>query len=249
MAGHSKFKNIMYRKGAQDKKRSSLFSKLSKEITVAAKMGGPDMDSNPRLRLAVQTARGQSMPKDNIQRAINKSQSGDAENYDEIRYEGYGPGGTALIVESLTDNRNRAASDIRTGFAKNGGNLGETGSVAFQFDKVGEIIFEAAAKSADDMFEIALEAGAEDVISDDETHEIYCAMEDLQDVTATLTEAVGSEPKSAKLIWKPQNTIAVDLEAARKLLKMIDVLDDLDDVQNIYGNYEISDEIMEQLSE
>lgn len=249
MAGHSKFKNIMHRKGAQDKKRSSLFSKLSKEITVAAKMGGPDIESNPRLRLAVQTARGQSMPKDNIQRAINKSQGGDAESYDEIRYEGFGPGGTAIIVESLTDNRNRAASDIRTGFAKNGGNLGETGSVSYQFDKVGEIIFEAALKSADEMFEIALEAGAEDVASDDETHEIYCAMEDLQDVTSSLTDAVGEEPKSAKLIWKPQNTIEVDLETARKLLKMIDVLDDLDDVQNVYGNYEISDEIMEQLSE
>ncbi len=249
MAGHSKFKNIMHRKGAQDKKRSSLFSKLSKEITVAAKMGGPDVDSNPRLRLAVQTARGQSMPKDNIQRAINKSQGGDAESYDEIRYEGFGPGGTAIIVESLTDNRNRAASDIRTGFAKHGGNLGETGSVSYQFDKVGEIIFDAAVKSADDMFEIALEAGAEDVASDDETHEIYCAMEDLQDVTTALIEAVGEEPKSARLIWKPQNTIEVDLETARKLLKMIDVLDDLDDVQNIYGNYDISDEIMEQLSE
>ncbi|PHZ85746.1 YebC/PmpR family DNA-binding transcriptional regulator [Paremcibacter congregatus] len=249
MAGHSKFKNIMHRKGAQDKKRSSMFSKLSKEITVAAKMGGPDMDSNPRLRLAVQTARGQSMPKDNIERAINKSMGGDEENYDEIRYEGFGPGGTAIIVESLTDNRNRAASEIRTGFAKNGGNLGETGCVSYQFEKVGEIIFDAEVKSADEMFELALEAGAEDVASDDETHEIYCAMEDLQDVTAALTDATGAEPKSAKLIWKPENTIEVDLETARKLLKMIDVLDDLDDVQNIYGNYEISEEIMEQLSE
>jgi len=249
MAGHSKFKNIMYRKGAQDKKRSSLFSKLSKEITVAAKMGGPDLDSNPRLRLACQTARGQSVPKDNITRAINKSLGGDAANYDEIRYEGYGPGGTALIVESLTDNRNRAASDIRTAFAKNGGNLGETGSVAFQFEKIGEIIFDAALKSVDDMFEIALEAGAEDVSSDDETHEIFCAMEDLQSVSTALTDAVGAEPKSAKLIWKPGVTVDVDLDNARKLLKMIDVLDDLDDVQNIYGNYEISDDVMEQLSE
>ncbi|NOZ43271.1 MAG: YebC/PmpR family DNA-binding transcriptional regulator [Alphaproteobacteria bacterium] len=249
MAGHSKFKNIMYRKGAQDKKRSSLFSKLSKEITVAAKMGGPDMDSNPRLRLAVQTARGQSMPKDNIQRAINKSQSGNAENYDEIRYEGFGPGGIALIVESLTDNKNRAASDIRTAFAKNGGNLGEPGSVSYQFEKMGEIIFDAGAISADDMFEIALEAGAEDVISDDETHEIYCVMEDLQEVTASLAEAVGVEPKSAKLIWRPENTIEVSLETARKLLRMIDILDDLDDVQNIYGNYEISEDVMEQLNE
>lgn len=249
MAGHSKFKNIMHRKGAQDKKRSSLFSKLSKEITVAAKMGGPDVDANPRLRLAVQTARGQSMPKDNIQRAINKSIGGDAENYDEIRYEGFGPGGTAIIVESLTDNRNRAASEIRTAFAKNGGNLGESGSVSYQFEKVGEIIFDAETKSADDMFEIALEAGAEDVVSDDETHEIYCTMEDLQGVTAALTEAVGAEPKSAKLIWKPENTIEIDEDTARTLLKMIDVLDDLDDVQNIYGNYEISDEVMTKLAE
>lgn len=248
MAGHSKFKNIMYRKGAQDKKRSSLFSKLSKEITVAAKMGGPDLESNPRLRLACQTARGLSMPKDNIQRAINKSIGGDAENYDEMRYEGFGPGGTAIIVESLTDNKNRAASDIRTAFAKNGGNLGETGSVSYQFEKVGEIIFEAEVKSADDMFEIALEAGAEDVVSDDEHHEIYCTMEDLQSVTAALQEAVGVDAKSAKLIWKPESTIEVDLETARKLLKMIDVLDDLDDVQNIYGNYEISEEVMEQLN-
>lgn len=249
MAGHSKFKNIMHRKGAQDKKRSSLFSKLSKEITVAAKMGGPDVDANPRLRLAVQTARGQSMPKDNIQRAINKSIGGDAENYDEIRYEGFGPGGTAIIVESLTDNRNRAASEIRTAFAKNGGNLGESGSVSYQFEKVGEIIFDAETKSADDMFEIALEAGAEDVVSDDETHEIYCTMEDLQGVTSALTEAVGAEPKSAKLIWKPENTIEIDEDTARTLLKMIDVLDDLDDVQNIYGNYEISDEVMAKLAE
>lgn len=249
MAGHSKFKNIMHRKGAQDKKRSSLFSKLSKEITVAAKMGGPDVDANPRLRLAVQTARGQSMPKDNIQRAINKSIGGDAENYDEIRYEGFGPGGTAIIVESLTDNRNRAASEIRTAFAKNGGNLGESGSVSYQFEKMGEIIFDAETKSADDMFEIALDVGAEDVVSDDETHEIYCAMEDLQDVTAALADAVGAEPKSAKLIWKPENTIEVDEDTARTLLKMIDVLDDLDDVQNIYGNYEISDEVMAKLAE
>lgn len=249
MAGHSKFKNIMHRKGAQDKKRSSLFSKLSKEITVAAKMGGPDADANPRLRLAMQTARGQSMPKDNIQRAINKSIGGDAENYDEIRYEGFGPGGTAIIVESLTDNRNRAASEIRTAFAKNGGNLGESGSVSYQFEKMGEIIFDAETKSADDMFEIALDVGAEDVVSDDETHEIYCAMEDLQDVTAALADAVGAEPKSAKLIWKPENTIEVDEDTARTLLKMIDVLDDLDDVQNIYGNYEISDEVMAKLAE
>ncbi|WP_321394184.1 YebC/PmpR family DNA-binding transcriptional regulator [Emcibacter sp.] len=248
MAGHSKFKNIMYRKGAQDKKRSSLFSKLSKEITVAAKMGGVDIDANPRLRLAVKSAQSNSMPKDNIQRAINKSQGGEGDNYEEVRYEGYGPGGTAIIVEALTDNRNRAASEIRTAFAKNGGNLGESGSVSFMFDKVGEIVFDASVMDADAMFEAALEAGAEDVNSDDETHEIYCAMEDLHTVTTALEESVGSEPKSSRLIWKPQNTVGVSEEDAEKLMKMLDVMDDLDDVQNVYGNYEISDEILEKLN-
>ncbi|MCC3862179.1 YebC/PmpR family DNA-binding transcriptional regulator [Pseudemcibacter aquimaris] len=247
MAGHSKFKNIMHRKGAQDKKRSSLFSKLSKEITVAAKMGGPDLDANPRLRLAVQNARSNSMPKDNIQRAINKSQGGDSDNYEEIRYEGFGPAGTAIIVESLTDNRNRAVTEIRTAFSKNGGNLGETGSVSYQFDKVGEIIFEESNVSADDMFEQALEAGADNVESDENTHEITCAMEDLNTVSSALTEAVGEEPKSAKLIWKAQNTIELDLEGATKLMKMLDVLEDLDDVQNVYGNYDIPDDVMEKL--
>jgi len=247
MAGHSKFKNIMHRKGAQDKKRSSLFSKLSKEITVAAKMGGPDVDSNSRLRLAVQNARSLSMPKDNIQRAIKKSESGDSENYDEIRYEGFGPGGTAVIVESLTDNRNRAVTDIRTAFAKNGGNLGEAGSVSYQFDKVGEVIFEESKISADDMFEMALEAGAENVETDDDIHEIICSMEDLQSVSSALESSTGEEPKSAKLVWKAQNTIALDLEGATKLMKMIDALDDLDDVQNVYGNYEIPDDVMEKL--
>ncbi|MFC7048611.1 YebC/PmpR family DNA-binding transcriptional regulator [Emcibacter nanhaiensis] len=248
MAGHSKFKNIMHRKGAQDKKRSSLFSKLSKEITVAAKMGGVDIDSNPRLRLAVKNAQSNSMPKDNIQRAINKSQGGEGDDYEEIRYEGFGPGGIAIIVEALTDNRNRAASEIRTAFAKNGGNMGESGSVSYQFDKVGEIIFDSSVMDADSMFEAALEAGAEDVASDDETHEIYCAMEDLNTVSTALEEAVGSEPKSSKLIWKPQNTIEVSEEDAQKLMKMLDVMDDLDDVQNVYGNYEISDEILEKLN-
>ncbi|MAU40241.1 MAG: YebC/PmpR family DNA-binding transcriptional regulator [Kordiimonas sp.] len=248
MAGHSKFKNIMHRKGAQDKKRSSLFSKLSKEITVAAKMGGPDIDSNPRLRLAVQNARGNSMPKDNIERAINKSQAGDADNYEEIRYEGFGPGGVALIVESLTDNRNRSASDIRTAFSKNGGNLGESGSVSYQFDRVGEIIYPASAKSAEEMFEAALEAGADDVSSDDETHEIYCEAEELNNVREALVDAVGDEPTSAKLIWKPQNTIEVGEDQARTLLKLLDVLDDNDDVQNVYGNYEVPEDVMEKLN-
>ncbi len=247
MAGHSKFKNIMHRKGAQDKKRSGLFSKLSKEITVAAKMGGPDPDANPRLRLAIQNARSNSMPKDNIQRAVNKSQGGDSDNYEEIRYEGFGPGGTAIIVESLTDNRNRAATDIRTAFSKNGGNMGETGSVSYQFERVGEIIFEESNVSADDMFEQALEAGADNVESDDSFHEITCAMEDLNTVSTALAESTGEEPKSTKLVWKAQNTIELDLEGATKLMKMIDALEDLDDVQNVYGNYEISDDVMEKL--
>ncbi len=249
MAGHSKFKNIMHRKGAQDKKRSSLFSKLSKEITVAAKMGGPDIDANPRLRLAVQNARSNSMPKDNIQRAINKSQGGDSANYDEIRYEGFGPGGTAIIVESLTDNKNRAATDIRTAFSKNGGNMGESGSVAYQFERVGEIIFEESEISADDMFVKALEAGADNVETDENVHEITCAMEDLNAVATALEDSTGEEPKSTKLIWKAQNTIDLDLDDATKLMKMIDALEDLDDVQNVYGNYEISDDVMEKLDE
>ncbi|MDG1859606.1 MAG: YebC/PmpR family DNA-binding transcriptional regulator, partial [Emcibacteraceae bacterium] len=196
MAGHSKFKNIQHRKGAQDKKRSGLFSKLSKEITVAAKMGGPDPVSNSRLRLAMQNARSLSMPKDNITRAINKSEASDSENYDEIRYEGFGPGGTAIIVESLTDNRNRAATDIRTAFAKNGGNMGESGSVAYQFDHVGEIIFEESSISADDMFELALEAGADNVETDEGTHEITCEMEELNNVSTALSEATTEEATS-----------------------------------------------------
>ena len=187
------------------------------------------------------------MPKDNILRAIKKSEGGDSENYDEIRYEGFGPGGTAIIVESLTDNRNRAVTDIRTAFAKNGGNLGEAGSVSYQFDKVGEVIFEESKISADDMFEMALEAGAENVETDDNIHEIICSMEDLQSVSSALESATGEEPKSAKLIWKAQNTIELDLESATKLMKMIDALDDLDDVQNVYGNYEIPDDVMEKL--
>ncbi|MBT5185207.1 MAG: YebC/PmpR family DNA-binding transcriptional regulator [Kordiimonadaceae bacterium] len=247
MAGHSKFKNIQHRKGAQDKKRSGLFSKLSKEITVAAKMGGPDPDSNSRLRLAMQNARSLSMPKDNITRAISKSEASDSANYDEIRYEGFGPGGTAIIVESLTDNRNRAATDIRTAFAKNGGNMGEGGSVSYQFDHVGEITFEESEISADDMFEMALEAGAENVETDDNNHEIICAMEELNNVSTALTETTGAEPSSAKLIWKAQNTIELDLDGATKLMKMIDALEELDDVQSVYGNYEIPDAVMEKL--
>ena len=247
MTGHSKFKNIMYRKGAQDAKRSKLFSKLSKEITVAAKMGDPDPAGNPRLRLAVQNAKSQSVPKDVIERAIKKAEGGDAENYDEVRYEGYGPGGVALIVEALTDNRNRSAGNVRACFSKNGGTLGETGSVGFMFDRVGEIYYPASAGDAEAVLEAAIEAGADDVVTDDEGHTIYCAFEDLNDVSSALQEALG-EPESVSPIWKPQNTIAVDAEKAATLMKLIGALEDDDDVQNVYGNYEIDDAIMEELS-
>jgi len=246
MAGHSKFKNIMHRKGAQDKKRSSLFSKLSKEITVAAKMGGGDPDANPRLRLAIQTARGQSMPKDNIQRAIQKAEGGDADNYEEMRYEGYGPGGIGLIVEALTDNRNRTASDVRTIFSKNGGNMGESGSVGFMFDRVGEITYAVDAGDADSVFEAALDAGADEVESDEDGHVIYTAAEDLHTVTSALEAAIG-EAKSAKLIFKPQEPVAVDVDGAQKLLKLLDALDDNDDVQNVWGNYDIPDDVLAAL--
>jgi len=249
MAGHSKFKNIMYRKGAQDKKRSKMFSKFSREITVAAKMGGPDMDSNPRLRLAVTTARAQSMPKDNIERAIAKADASDAENYDEMRYEGYGPGGIGVIVETLTDNRNRTASDVRTILAKAGGNLGETGCVGFMFERVGEINYPADTTDADSMFEAALEAGAEEVESDDDGHAIYSAATDLHAVMSALTEALGSEPESAKLIFKPKEPMELDKEAAEKLMRLLDTLDDNDDVQTVYGNYDIPADVMAALSE
>jgi YebC/PmpR family DNA-binding regulatory protein len=247
MAGHSQFKNIMHRKGRQDAARSKLFSKLSKEITVAAKVGGPDPDGNPRLRLAVQAARAQSMPKDNIQRAINKSTGGDADVYEEIRYEGYGPGGVAVIVEALTDNRNRTASNVRSTFAKNGGNLGETGSVSFMFDRVGEIVFSPEAGDADTMLEAAIEAGAEDVMSDANGHTILCGFGDVSDVASALENALG-EPQSVNIVWKPQNGIEVDEAKAQTLMKLMAALDDDDDVQNTYANFEISDEVMEKLT-
>jgi YebC/PmpR family DNA-binding regulatory protein len=249
MAGHSKFKNIMYRKGAQDAKRSKMFSKFSREITVAAKMGGEDMDSNPRLRLAVATARAQSMPKDNIQRAIAKASGGDAETYDEMRYEGYGPGGIGVIVEALTDNRNRTASDVRTIFNKAGGNLGESGSVGFMFDRVGEIVFAADVTDADSMFEAALEAGADEVESDDEGHTIYTDATDLHSVVSTLTSELGKDPESAKLIFKPKEPMVLDQEAAEKLIRLIDALEDNDDVQVVFGNYDIPEDVMEALAQ
>ncbi len=243
MAGHSKWANIQHRKGAQDKKRSALFSRLSKEITIASKMGGPDPDGNPRLRLSIQNAKGQSMPKDNIQRAIDKGQGGGGADYEEVRYEGFGPGGVGVIVEASTDNRNRAASEIRTAFSKNGGNLGETGSVSFGFDQVGEIIYPVEAGTADMIMEAAIEAGAEDALSDEDGHYIYTDREDLQSVSDALAEHFGEtvEPKSTKLIWRPQNTIPIEGDSASKLMKMLDVLDDLDDVQNVYDNSELTD--------
>ena len=247
MAGHSQFKNIMHRKGRQDAARSKMFSKLAREITVAAKMGTPDPDMNPRLRLAIQNAKAQSMPKDNIQRAINKAAGGDSENYEEVRYEGYGPGGVAVIVEALTDNRNRTASNVRAAFTKSGGALGETGSVAFMFDRVGEIIYPADAASADAAMEAAIEAGAEDVQSDENGHVITCAFGDIGDVTTALETALG-EAESVKTIWRPQTGTPVDEDRAQSILRLISVLDDDDDVQNVYANFEVDDETLAKLS-
>ncbi|MCL4132976.1 UNVERIFIED_CONTAM: hypothetical protein GTU68_012070 [Idotea baltica] len=248
MAGHSKWANIQHRKGRQDKIRSKMFSKFSKEITVAAKMGDPDPDKNPRLRLAIREAKSQSMPKDNIERAIKKSQAGEGEDYEEIRYEGYGPGGVALIVEALTDNRNRTASTVRSTFSKYGGNLGETGSVGFMFDRVGLILYPISVGDADTVFEAAIETGAEDVESDEDSHTIYCAATDLNDVSTALEGALG-EAESAKLAWRPQNTNPVDVDQAKSLMKLIDALEDDDDVQNVTGNFEMSDEVMASLEE
>ncbi|WP_298261452.1 YebC/PmpR family DNA-binding transcriptional regulator [uncultured Litoreibacter sp.] len=246
MAGHSKWANIQHRKGRQDKLRSKLFSKLAKEITVAAKMGDPDPDKNPRLRLAVKEAKSQSVPKDVIDRAIKKSQGGDAENYDEIRYEGYGPGGVAVIVETMTDNKNRTASTVRSTFTKNGGNLGETGSVGFMFDRKGQVIYPAAVGDADTVMMAAIEAGAEDVDSSDEGHVIICADTDLNTVSTALEAELG-ESESTKLIWQPTTTTELDLEGMTKLMKLIDALEDDDDIQNVTANFEASDEVMAQL--
>ncbi|MBC7986502.1 MAG: YebC/PmpR family DNA-binding transcriptional regulator [Sphingomonadaceae bacterium] len=247
MAGHSKFKNIMYRKGAQDKKRSAAFSKLSREITVAAKSGAPDPDMNPRLRLAVNAAKAQSMPKDNIQRAIDKAVGGDAENYEEIRYEGFGPGGVSLIVEALTDNRNRTASSVRTIFSKNGGNLGESGSVSHGFERRGLITYAAGAGDADTILEAAMDAGAEDLQSDDEGHEIWTAAEDLHSVAVALEQSLG-EPESARLAFRPSVEVTVEEGDAEKLFRLLDQLDDDDDVQTVWGNYDVPDEVAEKLA-
>ena len=247
MAGHSKFKNIMHRKGAQDKKRSKMFSKLSKEITVAAKTGMPDPNFNPRLRAAVLAARAQNMPKDNIERAIKKSQEAGGDDYQEVRYEGFAPGGVGVIVETLTDNRNRTASEVRSAFTKHGGSLGETGAVSFMFDRVGEIEHPASAASADAMLEAALDAGADDCQSDGDGHWLYCSADALHEVARILEEKFG-EPGAVKIIWRPQNTVDVDDNKAEKLLKMLDALEDSDDVQNVYANFDMSESVMARLS-
>ncbi|HET7316656.1 MAG TPA: YebC/PmpR family DNA-binding transcriptional regulator [Sphingomicrobium sp.] len=246
MAGHSKFKNIMYRKGAQDKKRSAMFSKLSREITVAAKMGLPDPEANARLRAAVIAARAQSMPKDNIQRAIDKASGGDTENYEELRYEGFGPAGVALIVEALTDNRNRTATNIRTIFSKNGGNLGASGSVSHGFERLGLIEYPASAGSADKVLEAALEAGADDIESDDTGHRIWTSVDDLHTVAKALEEMLG-EAEATKLAWRPQTEVEVRGDDAQKLVNLMEALDEDDDVQTVWGNENIPDEELEKL--
>ena len=247
MAGHSKFKNIMHRKGRADSARSKLFSKLSREITVAAKSGLPDPAMNARLRLAVNNAKAESLPKDVIDRAIKKASGGEAEAYDEIRYEGFGPGGVGVIVEALTDNRNRAAANVRAIFSKNGGNLGETGSVAFMWDRVGQIVYAPAAGSEDKVMEAAIEAGADDVESDEDGHTVYTAFEQLSEVAQALESALGAA-KSTSLAWRPKALTPIAGDAAATLMKLVEALEDEDDVQNVYFNADISAEDLEKLA-
>ncbi len=246
MAGHSKWATIQHRKGRQDAARSKLFSKLSKEITVAAKMGDPDPDKNPRLRLAVKEAKVNSVSREVIERAIKKSEAGEGANYEEVRYEGYGPAGIAVIVEALTDNRNRTASNVRSTFAKLGGNLAETGAVSFMFNRVGEVMYPASAGTADDLLEAAIMAGADDVESDEDGHWVYCQVEAMNAVSTALEADLG-EAETAKLIWKPQVTTVLDLEDAQKLMKLIEILEDDDDVQHVTANAELTDEVMAQM--
>ncbi len=246
MAGHSQFKNIMHRKGKQDKVRSKVFGKLAREITVAAKLGQPDPAFNPRLRAAILEARAENMPKDNIERAIKKASGSESESYDEMRYEGYGPGGVAVIVEALTDNHNRTASEVRSAFTKAGGNLGTTGSVAFMFDHVGVVEYDAKVADADAMLEAAIEAGAEDVISDENGHQVFTTTETLREVAKAL-EAKYGEARKAAMIWKPQNTVMLSDEAGEKMLKLMQALDDDDDVQNVFANFEVSDALMQKM--
>jgi YebC/PmpR family DNA-binding regulatory protein len=247
MAGHSQFKNIMHRKGRQDAVKSKLFGKLAREITVSARLGLPDPAMNPRLRAAVIAARAENMPKDNIERAIKKAMGGEAENYAEIRYEGYGPAGVAVIVEVLTDNRNRTAGEVRATFTRSGGHLAETGAVSFMFDHVGVVEYAAEAASAEAMLEAAIDAGAQDVVSSGSGHEIYTAQATLRDVAKALEERFG-EPRKAALVWKPQNTVAVNDEQGEKVLRLMESLNEHDDVQNVYANFEVSDALMHRLS-
>jgi YebC/PmpR family DNA-binding regulatory protein len=247
MAGHSQFKNIMHRKGAADVRRSKLFSKLAREITVAAKLGVPDPNMNARLRLAIINARAENMPKDNIERAIKKAAGADGENYETIRYEGYGPGGVAMIVEALTDNRNRTAGAVRSYLSKNGGALGETGSVAFMFDRVGQIVYKPEAGNADKVLEAAIDAGADDVQSTPEGHTIITSFADMGEVAKKLESALG-EAETVKAIWRPQTTTSLDEDKASAMLKLIDILDEDDDVQEVYANYEIPDSVMAKLT-
>ena len=247
MAGHSQFKNIMHRKGKQDKVRSKVFGKLAREITVAAKLGMADPAFNPRLRLAVLAARAENMPKDNIERAIKKASGADQENYSEIRYEGYAPGGVAVIVEPLTDNTNRTAGDVRSIFTKAGGNLATTGAVSFMFDHIGVVEYDADKATADAMLDAAIEAGAEDVISDESGHQVVTQLDSLNEVTKAL-EAKFGEPRKSGMVWKPQNTVAVDDEAGEKIVKLVEALEESDDVQNVYANFELSEALMQKMS-
>src|SRR5258706_7357425 len=246
MAGHSQFKNIMHGKGRQDKVRSKLFSKLAREITTAAKLGLPDPTMNARLRAAIIAARAENMPKDGIERAIKKSQGNDADNYEDMRYEGYGPGGVAVIVEVLTDNRNRTASDVRAAFTKAGGHMAETGAVSFMFDHVGVVEFDAKVASADAMLEASIDAGADDVVSTETGHEVYAAQDSFANVAKAL-EAKFGEPRKAGLVWKPQNTVAIDDEKGEKMFKLMELLNEHDDVQNVYANFEMSDALMAKM--
>src|SRR6266436_6313111 len=248
MSGHSQFKNIMYRKGAQDKKRGKVFTKIIRELTTAARTGLPDPNANPRLRAAVLAARQANMPKDTVERAIKRGAGGEGgEAYEEVRYEGYGPGGVAVIVEALTDNRNRTASEVRAAFTKAGGALGETNSVSFMFDHVGEIAYPAAAAaSADDMFEAVIETGAEDVESDPGQHVVTCAPEDLNAVRDALEDRFGPAG-SAYLVWRPRTTAPIDEETATTLFKLLETLEDSEDVQNVYANFEVAEDVMARL--
>ncbi|MEG9861202.1 MAG: YebC/PmpR family DNA-binding transcriptional regulator [Parvularculales bacterium] len=247
MAGHSKFKNIQFRKGAQDKKRARVFSRLAREITVAARQGAPRPEDNPRLRTAIQAARAANMPGDNIQRAIKRSSNSDTANYEEVRYEGFGNHGVGVIVETLTDNRNRTAGDIRSIFSKYGGSLGENGSVSFMFDHVGAVVYPSSVASADDMLETAIEVGANECDSREGLHELFCATDRLHQVAKALEDRYG-EPQSATLVWKPQSTVPLDEDAAKTLIAMLDALDDNDDVQTFHANFDVPDDVLEKLS-